>query len=191
MRTTERRAAGPRALSMPVPFLACMAAVAAFYHLPPRVLPSIQAVEGGRAGTIHRNADGSDDLGVMQVNTLWIAPLARYAKLSEEETRARLIAEPCFNIAAAGAILRTYVNEAHGDLMQAVGDYHSHTPSLNLSYRVLVIRSAPRKAPSPIRTSTQERAVCARAPPCSANTAAQASASAALTAGPPWPARSR
>lgn len=32
---------------MAIPFLACMVATAAFYHLPPRVLPAIQAVEGG------------------------------------------------------------------------------------------------------------------------------------------------
>jgi hypothetical protein len=127
---------------MAVPFLACMAAVASFYHLPPRVLPSIQAVEGGRPGLIHRNADGSEDFGVMQVNTVWIGPLSRYAKLTPEETRQRLIDQPCFNIAAAGAILRTYMNEAHGNLMMAVGYYHSHTPSLNLSYRVQVIQSA-------------------------------------------------
>lgn len=129
---------------MPVPFLACMAAVAAFYHLPPRVLPSIQAVEGGRAGLVHHNTDGSDDFGVMQVNTVWVGPLSRYARLSPEVTRARLIDEPCFNIAAAGIILRTYLNQAHGNLMQAVGDYHSHTPSLNQSYRVQVIESATR-----------------------------------------------
>jgi hypothetical protein len=58
--------------SMTVPFLACMASVAAFYHLPPRVLPAIQAVEGGSIGAIHQNRDGSQDLGVMQVNTRWV-----------------------------------------------------------------------------------------------------------------------
>ncbi len=62
-----------------VPFLACMALVASVYHLPPRVLPSIQAVEGGWAGAVIRNGDGSDDLGVMQVNTQWLAVLARRA----------------------------------------------------------------------------------------------------------------
>ena len=46
---------------MPVPFLACMVAVSAFYGLPPRVLPSIQAVEGGQVGTVNRNLDGSEE----------------------------------------------------------------------------------------------------------------------------------
>ena len=127
---------------MAIPYLACMVAVAAFNHLPPRVLPSIQAVEGGSIGSVHRNQDGSEDLGVMQVNTRWVPPLARYTGLGEEVIRFRLIASPCFNIAAAGAILRVYLDEAHGDLMQAIGDYHSHTPALNVAYQAQVMRSA-------------------------------------------------
>ena len=129
---------------MAIPFLACMAAAAAFYHLPPRVLPSIQAVEGGQVGGFSRNRDGSDDLGLMQVNTLWLGPLARAARLSPEAVRARLIDDPCFSIAAAAAIMRTYLIETRGDLMQAVGDYHSHTPALNQGYRVLVLGAAGR-----------------------------------------------
>ena len=110
--------------------------------LPPRVLPAIQAVEGGKPGMVRSNADGSADLGLMQVNTRWVAPIARYVGLTPDAVRARLAAEPCFNIAAAGAIMRVYLNEAHGDLMQAVGAYHSHTPALNQAYQVLVLHSA-------------------------------------------------
>jgi hypothetical protein len=127
---------------MAIPYLACMAAVAAFNQLPPRVLPSIQAVEGGALGTVHRNPDGSEDLGLMQVNTRWLGPLARYTGLSESNLRFRLIEWPCYNIAAAGAILRVYLDEAHGDLMLAIGFYHSHTPALNQAYQEQVMRSA-------------------------------------------------
>jgi hypothetical protein len=127
---------------MAIPYLACMAAVAAFNHLPPRVLPSIQAVEGGGVGSIHRNLDGSEDLGLMQVNTRWVPALARYTGLGEGVVRFRLMALPCFGIAAAGAILRIYLDETRGDLMQAIGDYHSHTPALNQAYQAQVMRSA-------------------------------------------------
>ena len=123
---------------MAVPFLACMALVAQLYSLPPRVLPSIQAVEGGGPGVVHRNADGSDDLGVMQINTLWLPALSRYTRLDPAEVRDRLLRRPCFNIAAAGLILRTYLDETQGDLMRAVGNYHSHTPLLNQQYQVKV-----------------------------------------------------
>lgn len=129
---------------MALPFLACMALVANVYHLPPRVLPSIAAVEGGAVGSVSHNADDSDDLGVMQVNTLWLAPLSRLARLPQAEVRQRLIDDACFNIAAAGVILRLYLDETHGDLLRAVGNYHSHTPARNLAYRRRVLDAAQR-----------------------------------------------
>jgi soluble lytic murein transglycosylase-like protein len=127
---------------MAVPFLACMLATATFYGLPPRALPAIQSVEGGRVGSVHLNADGSEDYGVMQVNSRWLNVLGRFTGESAPATRARLVNDPCFNIAAAGAILRTYLNEAGGDVLLAVGYYHSHTQVLRESYLGRVMRSA-------------------------------------------------
>jgi hypothetical protein len=127
---------------MSIPLLTCMAAAAAFYHLPPRVLPSIQAVEGGNIGIVHVNLDGSQDLGVMQINTRWVDKLAQVARMTPDDTRVRLVYDGCFNIAAAGAIMRIFLNEAGGDLMLAVGYYHSHTPTLNLEYQAKVLASA-------------------------------------------------
>jgi hypothetical protein len=129
---------------MAVPFLACMALVAQVYSLPPRVLPSIQAVEGGSPGVVHLNRDGSEDLGVMQVNTLWIPLLVRYTRLDAATVRDRLVNTVCFNVAAAGLIVRTYLDAAGGDLMRAVGDYHSHTPQLHEAYAAKVVQSASR-----------------------------------------------
>ena len=129
---------------MAIPFLACMAAAAAFYHLPPRVLPSIQVVEGGAPGMVSRNSDGSSDLGVMQVNTLWIPKFANITHMTPDAVRARLIADPCFNIAAAAAIMRLYLGEANGDVVRAVGAYHSHTPWRAASYRDKVLQAATR-----------------------------------------------
>ena len=127
---------------MALPYLACMALVAQIYSLPPRVLPSIQAVEGGGPGILHRNTDGSVDLGVMQINTIWLPALSRYTRLDPAVVHDRLLHRPCFNIAAAGLILRTYLDETRGDLMQAIGNYHSHTPLLNQGYQMKVRRSA-------------------------------------------------
>lgn len=124
--------------------LACMALVSNFYHLPPRVLPSIQAVEGGQPGLMSRNTNGSADLGIMQINTLWLRPLARHTGQSEAVVQARLLHEPCFNIATAGAILRIYLNEANGNLMRAIGNYHSHTPVRNQAYQQRVLSAARR-----------------------------------------------
>ncbi len=129
---------------MAIPYLACMAMVAATLHLPPRVLPSIQRVEGGSIGSVSRNTNGTADLGVMQINSVWLAPLARISGLPEDAVRQRLIDDPCFNISAAGLILHQHVIERHGDLMQAIGDYHSVTPALNARYRAAVWDAATR-----------------------------------------------
>jgi hypothetical protein len=128
--------------AMAIPFLACMVAAASFYHLPPRVLPSIQVVEGGRPGIISQNTDGSADLGVMQVNTLWVPQFAAITGMTDNAVRTRLIVDPCFNIAAAGAIMRVYLDEAGGDLLRAVGYYHSHTPQRASEYQDKVLSAA-------------------------------------------------
>ena len=127
---------------MTIPFLACMASVAAVYHLPPRVLPAIQAVEGGRPGLVHPNTDGSQDLGVMQVNTRWVQPLAWQTGVAPAAAAQRLLFDGCYNIAVAGAIMRIYLNEARGNLLLAVGYYHSHTPGLAQAYELRVLQSA-------------------------------------------------
>jgi hypothetical protein len=101
-------------------------------------------VEGGRPGSVHHNTNDTEDLGVMQVNTRWLLPLSRYTHAPLPVVYHRLRDEPCYNIAAAGAIMRTYLDETHGDVLRAVGNYHSHTPALNMSYRAMVIESARR-----------------------------------------------
>ena len=119
-----------------------MALVASLYHLPPRVLPAIQEVEGGRPGIVHANTDGTLDLGVMQINTRWLEPLARYTGTAPAVVYQRLRDEACYNIAAAGAIMRSALDETGGDLLRAVGNYHSHIPRLNLAYRAEVLHAA-------------------------------------------------
>lgn len=127
---------------MAAPYLACMAMVASFYQLPPRVLPSIHLVEGGRPGMVSPNTNGSSDLGVMQVNTIWIEPLAQRMRLSPEVVRDRLIHDACFNIAAAAAILRLHLDESGGNLMRAIGNYHSRTVLRHRAYQFKVLRAA-------------------------------------------------
>lgn len=113
-------------------------------------------VEGGRPGLANANRDGSADLGVMQINTLWIAPLARHTRQTESAIRHRLLHEPCFNIAVAGAIMRIYLNEAKGDVMRAIGNYHSQTPMRHNAYRLKVLEAARRfsrrLSPNPVNS---------------------------------------
>src|SRR5207302_6218568 len=96
---------------MSIPYLACMLAIATHFQLPPRVLPSIQKVEGGQVGLARHNANGSEDLGLMQVNSLWIAPLAQRFGVPAEEMRTRLLQDACFNITVAGAVVRYHLTQ--------------------------------------------------------------------------------
>ena len=93
-------------------------------------------------GTVHPNTDGSEDLGLMQINTRWLPTLARYTGQTEAFVRQQLLDRACYNIAAAGLIMRTYLDETRGELMRAVGNYHSHTPPLNVAYQARVMASA-------------------------------------------------
>jgi hypothetical protein len=133
---------------MPLPYLACMLAAAQYYHLPPRVLPSIHVVEGGFPGAIHPNRDGSDDLGVMQINTRWVTPLTAYinrqpgSHMAPAAVHDRLVADPCFNISAAALIVQTEWTNAGRDWLRAVGNYHSHTPPLHDAYLARVMDAA-------------------------------------------------
>ena len=140
---------------MALPLLTCIALAASFYGLPPRVLVAIHAVEGGAIGTVSVNRDGSQDLGPMQVNTLWIPALARYSGLSEPVVRERLTWNDCLSATAASVILKTYLTEARGDIMTAIGYYHSHTPVRGQSYRLRVVAAATRLfGPGPTQPSS-------------------------------------
>jgi hypothetical protein len=117
-----------------IPYLACMMTVAAVAHLPPRILPVIQHIEGGRVGMVRPDSNGTADLGIMQVNPSGLPAIAARARLTPAATERKLIDDPCFNIAAAAVILRVYLRQASGALLPAIGDYHSHTLILNRAY---------------------------------------------------------
>lgn len=119
-----------------------MMMVSSFHHLPANVLPSIQQVEGGRPSLVSQNKNGTQDLGVMQINTRWIEPLRRTTGESGATVYKRLKEDSCYNIAVAGAIMKLYLRETNGDLMQAIGNYHSHTPHLNNQYQLKIIKAS-------------------------------------------------
>ena len=139
----------------PVPYLAFMLSVSQHFHLPPRVLPSIQVVEAGQPGTISRNLNGSGDLGLMQVNTSWVPYIAREWDMPPADVADRLIKDPYFSIVAAGAIMRIYMDEANNNVERAVGFYHSHTAWRADFYELQVIRASfalfGRPKPEPVK----------------------------------------
>jgi hypothetical protein len=105
----------------------CLSAAAAAHHLPPAVLVILLNVEGGRLGQVSQNSNDTVDIGPMQINQIWIPAVARHWRANAAATRDALLNNFCANVEAGAWILRTAIDEAHGDFWEGVGLYHSHS----------------------------------------------------------------
>jgi hypothetical protein len=65
--------------------------------------------------------------------------LAQYWSLPESEALERVRDDGCANAVAASAILKGTPNEPHGDIVTALGLYHSHSQEVAKSYREKVL----------------------------------------------------
>lgn len=112
---------------------ACITGAAHFYHLPVRLFAAVLRTEGGHVGQIHRNANGSYDMGPAQINSTWLPTLAK-AGIS----RAMVLQNGCLNVSIGAWILaQAMVGADPHDPRQFwrhVGDYNSHTPRWNEKY---------------------------------------------------------
>lgn len=111
--------------------------------MPPQLIVSVMAVEGGDIGTVSLNANRTADLGVMQVNTGAWLPLVAEAHFHGDRSLAyqQLRDNACYNIQVGTWILRQAIDEANGDLWRGVAFYHSHTPGLAMRYTQRVQRA--------------------------------------------------
>jgi hypothetical protein len=100
--------------------------------------------EGGWAGAEVRNADGSADLGPLQVNSWWVPRFAEMTGRSPEQVRRWLIADICFNIDAGRWIFLTGL-QATGNYWSAIGTYHSPTLSRRHRYAAEVAQKLVRR----------------------------------------------
>jgi soluble lytic murein transglycosylase-like protein len=104
------------------------------YKVPPLLLQAIAWVESRYDHNAeHRNTNGSMDMGVMQINSLWLEPLSQYG------IEQKHLYDACFNINVAAWILRRQINEV-GYNWQAVAQYHSRDVELGDSYARKVAR---------------------------------------------------
>lgn len=109
------------------------------YDLPPAALYGIYQQEQGYKGAEIKNRNGSADLGVMQINTLWIPELSKHWHVSQDKAKDILKNDVCVNIQTAAWILKQHIDRT-GALHIAIGDYHSRTPELSYKYRQLVFK---------------------------------------------------
>ena len=111
----------------------CFHTASVKYQLDPWLLVAIARVESRMRPDAHRKYDdGSEDIGLMQINSVWLPALARLGI-----GRADLF-NHCTSIHVAAWILATQLYR-YGKTWQVVGRYHSTTPSKNAAWVALIM----------------------------------------------------
>jgi soluble lytic murein transglycosylase-like protein len=106
----------------------CFDEAAKYQKVNPLILRAIAWQEShNRPEALHKNANGSTDYGLMQINSVHLPVLAQYGISTST------LMEPCKNVYIAAWHLRQQMNK-YGNTWQAVGAYHSETPSLRDQY---------------------------------------------------------
>ncbi len=91
------------------------------YNIPPLLLKNIATIESGHnAKAIGRNANGTLDYGLMQINSMHLRRLAKWG-ITEKN-----ILDPKINIYVGSWLLSEHIKE-RGFNLQAIGNYHSKT----------------------------------------------------------------
>lgn len=95
------------------------------YTLSPRLLWAIAKVESNLdPSAIHHNRNGTIDVGLMQINSIWADQLGKTWNH---------LGDPCTNVMAGAWILSQCIQE-YDYTWQAVGCYHSRTPARRDAY---------------------------------------------------------
>lgn len=106
----------------------CLFEAAERHQVNPWVLRAIAWQETkNKPHTVVRNTNGSVDVGIGGINSVHFTELAKYG------IEPGHLLDACTNLHVAAWHLRRQMNR-FGNTWQAVGAYHSKTPSLNLRY---------------------------------------------------------
>jgi len=99
------------------------------YQVSPWLLWGIAKVESGLdPSAINQNRNGTVDVGLMQVNSIWAEQLGKTWDHLDD---------PCTNIMAGAWILNQCVQD-YGYTWKAVGCYHSRTPERRDAYALKI-----------------------------------------------------
>ncbi|MCK9987518.1 MAG: hypothetical protein AzoDbin1_03990 [Azoarcus sp.] len=85
------------------------------------------------------NTNGSEDVGMMQINSFWFPKLAKLGIKREH------LFDPCVSLDVAGWILSQNMDR-HGNTWTAVGAYNAASPDKRIAYAKKVLRNLPRQA---------------------------------------------
>jgi len=115
----------------------CFDAAGAYYNISPEILRAIASVESSQNhSSINVNKNGSYDMGLMQINSLWRPILG-------ETLWTLAYYDACWNTYVGAYILSQCIYR-HDYTWKAVGCYHSGTPKLANSYISKVFRELQR-----------------------------------------------
>ena len=102
-------------------------------------------VEGGRSGLEVKNTNGSHDLGLMQINTLWLPYVAKTWNIPPSQAYLLLKTDNCFNIKVAAHILRLKIHEGDGTLLDGIARYNHASPRYGHPYCNKVLKAYQRQ----------------------------------------------
>ena len=115
----------------------CWNEAAERYHVHPHLLYAIAKTESGlKPHAINRNKNGSYDVGLMQINSLWFPTLRKHG-IEEKD-----LWDACTSIHVGAWILAQNIRRM-GNSWEAVGAYNARNPEIRLRYAQKVYRNIP------------------------------------------------
>jgi len=121
------------------------------YEINPKLLEVIAMTESNlRHDAVNRNGNGTWDIGLMQINSSWIAKLGLSA--------AYLIENPCYNTHIGAKILKHCI-DSNGYTWEAVGCYNASSRRKRIKYSWMILNQmkSPNKASSSGHTNRYEQ----------------------------------
>ena len=100
---------------------ACIHQAARRYQVDERLIHAIIQVESsGNPSALNRNANGSEDIGLMQINSSWLPVLGRYGIQHHH------LYDPCTNVQVGAWVLAGNIAR-YGPTWRAVGAYNARS----------------------------------------------------------------
>lgn len=110
----------------------CFEDAGRLYAISPLLLETLAKVESNlNPNAINKNANGSVDIGLMQINSTWMARLNCRAE--------DLLTNPCTNVMTGAWVLR-HCLDIYGYTWQAVGCYNARSAGKKINYAWKVFR---------------------------------------------------
>lgn len=112
----------------------CFNEAAAYYNVSPQVLYAIAKHESRlNPYAVSRNSNGSYDIGIMQINSVWLPELNKLGIRYEN------LFDPCMNVFVGAWIYAKKVRK-YGNTWNAIGAYHSETAEKKENYSWKIFR---------------------------------------------------